>query len=191
MNTRPNPPATEIEPIHMINLNEDSVFNVLYDKYWNPLINFAGQYVSDKDACQEIVQELFITMHSKKDTITINTSLSSYLYGSLRNRIINYIRNESVYRRHVAGASLYDISAQTYNNVEQFMNFIELKKEISECLSTMPGRYKEVYMMYMQNQYNLGKIATILKRPLATVEKQFRKAAAHLRKHLQDQKWRS
>src|SRR5438067_2233951 len=88
----------------MQNLNDEAIFEVLYKKYWNLLLCFARKYIRDQQTCKEVVQELFVTLHVKRDQLTINVSLSSYLYRSLRNKIINHLRNESVYKRHVAMA---------------------------------------------------------------------------------------
>lgn len=179
---------SEPELINMFNQKNDQVFNFLYDKYWHTLLNYAGSYVTDRDACKEIVQEFFITLHKKKPQITSTSSLSSYLYSSLRNRILNYIRDESVYKKHINGATKSAHHLKPYNNVEQFINLVELKKEIFNCLNKMPVKYREVYLMYMQNQCSLTTIAELLQRPLATVEKQFRKASFRLRDHLGSQR---
>ena len=179
---------SEPELINMFNEKNDQVFDFLYDKYWHTLLNYAGSYVTDRDACKEIVQEFFITLHKKKPQITSTSSLSSYLYSSLRNRILNYIRDESVYKKHINGATKSAHHLKPYNNVEQFINLVELKKEIFNCLNKMPVKYREVYLMYMQNQYSLTTIAELLQRPLATVEKQFRKASFRLRDYLGSQR---
>ena len=179
-----NGKISEPELINMINQKNDQVFTILYDKYWHTLLNYAGSYVTDRDACKEILQEFFITLNKKKPQITSTSSLSSYLYSSFRNRIINYIRDESVYKKHINGATKSVLPIRPYNNVEQFINLVELKKEIFNCLYKMPVKYREVYIMYMQNQYSLTTIAEILHRPLATVEKQFRKASFRLRDYL-------
>jgi RNA polymerase sigma factor (sigma-70 family) len=184
MNNAETNTISERELINMINQKNDNVFDLLYEKYWPALLNFAATYVTDKDTCKEIVQELFITLHAKRSQLFISTSLSSYLYSSLRNRILNHFRDESVYKKHITGASRRLVSVKAYNNVEQFINLAELKKQIFNCLNTMPIKYKEVYVLYMQNEYTLTKIAEILDRPLATVEKQFRKATYQVRGYL-------
>src|SRR5262245_51171104 len=84
----------DYELINLINEAEnESLFTILYDKYWTLLIAFAGNYIDDYDTCKEIVQELFITLHEKRSHIKVKVSFSSYLYSSLRNSILNYIRN--------------------------------------------------------------------------------------------------
>jgi RNA polymerase sigma-70 factor (ECF subfamily) len=164
---------------------DEDVFGLLYRKYWPSMIRLASLFISDRDTCNEIVQELFISLYTKRDRLKISVSLSSYLYVSLRNRIRNHIRKESIYSRHVriAGNSRSSIGT---NDVEQFMGMAELEREISVCLSRMPEKCREVYLMYQQTQGTLKHMAIHLNRPVDTVEKQLRKAIRLLRIHLSE-----
>jgi RNA polymerase sigma-70 factor (ECF subfamily) len=169
--------------VHRLSHNDDAVFDVIYRKYWPVLTHVAFTYVQDRDTCNEIVQELFITLYKKRTRLNIKVSLYSYLYVSLRNRIRNHIRHQTVYNKHinVVKRSSPDI---TVNNVEQFMRLSELEKEIEVCLNGMPEKCKEVYLLYQKNQCTMKGIATILQRPVDTVEKQLRRAVLLLRSHL-------
>src|SRR5215831_4786610 len=84
--------------LELIRENDDRAFTILYNKYWQLLLNFASHYLSDKATCEEITQELFIQLHKRRYTIRINSSVSSYLYTALRNKILNHIRNQAVYK---------------------------------------------------------------------------------------------
>jgi RNA polymerase sigma-70 factor (ECF subfamily) len=74
----------------------------------------------------------------------------------------------------------------TQNDVEQFINLVDLQNEIAHSLEQMPLKYREVYVLHKQNHFTIKKIALILKRPSDTVEKQLRRAKALLRVHLKD-----
>ena len=172
--------------VEMIHQNDKSAFNELYQQYWGCLLEFAGNYIDDRDTCKEIVQELFIKLHTRHAQLRINISLSSYLYTALRHKIFNYLRDRSVYRRHIRLASRNQHYAYyaNNNNVEQFMDVMELTRRVSDCLSRMPAKYREVYVLHKQQQYTLKKTSEILQRPVATIEKQLRKAVHILRDHI-------
>ncbi|MCU7552297.1 sigma-70 family RNA polymerase sigma factor [Chitinophagaceae bacterium LB-8] len=170
--------------LEMIGNHDDQAFNLLYKKYWHPLIHYARRYLKDEDTCEEIVQGLFVHLHNRLTSLKINSSVASYLYTALRNRISNYLRNQAVYKRHVMLAINEDPKKQ--NDVEQFINMIELQKEITLSLKQMPLKYSEVYVLHNQNYFTIKKIASILNRPVNTVEKQLRKAKALLRNNLKE-----
>jgi RNA polymerase sigma-70 factor (family 1) len=175
----------DMDLLGKLSQNDGAAFTALYQKYWPVLTHLASGYVEDKDTCKEIVQELFVTLYRKRSVIKINISLSSYLYVSLRNRIRNHIRHQSVYNRHI-GIVKKSHPVAAANNVEQFISLSELEREITSCLNQMPAKYKEVYLLYQQQQCTLKGIAAILNRPVDTVEKQLRKAVLLLRQYLTD-----
>jgi RNA polymerase sigma-70 factor (ECF subfamily) len=182
MNPNKLPVFDDKELLARLQQNDEYVFTLLYQKYWPVLMRLAAPLVKDADTCKEIVQELFITLYRKRCELQIKISLSAYLYVSLRNRIKNHIRHQSIYNRHirVAKRSLMAVT----NDVEQFVSRSELEREIRVCLNEMPEKYREVYLLYNQGTKPLKDIAAYLNRPVDTVEKQFRKAVLLLRDHL-------
>ncbi|WP_276483805.1 RNA polymerase sigma factor [Paraflavitalea pollutisoli] len=173
--------------IDRIHQKDDNAFRLLYEKYWKPLLHFASHFIPDEDTCQEVVQELFITLHLKRQQLNVNTSVSAYLYGSLRNRIYNYIRDQSVYNKHVKGASRARWMTTVDNSMQQTLDMLELHRIIEECLTTMPNKYREVYVLHRQYGYTLKKTSSLLQRPVDTVEKQFRRVMVLLRTYLRRQ----
>ena len=172
------------ELLEMISKKDNQAFDLLYKRYWDPLLNFATHYLKDGDSCEEVVQDLFVHLHSRHSPLKIRTSVSSYLYTALRNRILNHERNKAVYKKHISIAS--KVLAESNNNVEQFINFSELRKGIDQSIRQMPVKYREVYMLHDQHHYSTKKIASLLNRPVDTVEKQLRKAFALLRGDLKN-----
>ena len=162
--------------------NDEYVFTLLYEKYWPVLMRMAAPLVGDYDTCKEMVQQLFVTLYNKRSQLQIKISLSAYLYVSLRNKIRNHIRHESIYHRHLKVARRS--YPGTTNDVEHFVNRSELERAIVSCLNEMPPKCREVYLLYNQGRCPLKQIAAFLNRPVDTVEKQFRKAMLLLRDHL-------
>jgi RNA polymerase sigma-70 factor (family 1) len=173
---------TDQSILEMIGKNEDQAFALLYKQYWQPLLHFAARYLHDRDACEEITQELFIKLHDRRLTLKINSSMSSYLYSALRNRIFNYIRDQAVYRKHINIAATRIMLSQ--NNVEQSIYMKELQEEIYFSLECMPSKYKEVYLLHERDHFTIRGISATLGRPVDTVEKQLRKAKRMLQNFL-------
>lgn len=178
------PYARDTRLVEMIHQNDKAAFTMLYQHYWANLLDFAGNYIEDRDTCKEIVQELFIKLHTRHEQLKITVSLNAYLYTALRHKIFNYLRDRSVYRRHIRLASRTHHGLYHHNNVEQFIDAMELSRQISDCLNSMPAKYREVYVLHKQQQYTLKKTSEILQRPIATIEKQLRKAVHILRDHI-------
>ena len=174
----------DLELVRLIGQNNEEAFKILYKKYWRLLVKYAGTYINDEYICKETVQELFVHLHSSSSALKIYSSVSSYLFVSLRNKIFNYLRNQSVYKRHLKNAGHYGV--QACNDVEQSIDLTELQKGIRFSLKRMPVKYSEVYILHDENSYTLKKIAEILNRPVDTIEKQLRKARGLLRRDLRE-----
>ena len=151
----------------------NNAFEGLYKEYWSLLINFAGQYIDDRQTCEEIVQDLFVQLYVRGISVKLRHTLKAYLYVALRNRIFNYMRNRAVYRKHVTSAAKKKTASQ--NDVEQSIYLKELQKSIFKSLQQMPARCSEVYLL-KQEQLTVKQISQALNRPTDTVEKQLRKA---------------
>ncbi|ANE49211.1 RNA polymerase sigma factor [Flavisolibacter tropicus] len=173
---------TDVELLDLM-MNQNAIaFEILYKRYWNPLLHFASQFLDDEDSCEEMVQGLFVHLHNRQQALKITTAIRPYLYTSLRNRIFNYVRSRSVYKRHIAQASSEIVYVN--NDVDQFIDFVELKQRVAQCLKGMPAKNREVYLLHFYEHFPLKKVAIILNRPVDTVEKQLRRAKAILRNYL-------
>src|SRR5437764_874614 len=95
---------------------DSNAFEDLYKQYWTLLINFAEQYIEDRQTREEIVQDLFVQLYVRGFTVKIKHTLTSYLFVALRNRIFNYFRNRAVYKKHLTIAAKRRVTTQ--NNVE-------------------------------------------------------------------------
>jgi RNA polymerase sigma factor (sigma-70 family) len=178
----PSSMVPEEDLIQLIRQNDRIAFDLLYKKYWNRLLHFAFSYVKDGDVCQEIVQELFVQLFTSAHRLKINSSLSAYLFVSIRNRIYNYSRNRALYQKHITLAGKRSIAS--HNNVEQAINFMDVQNKINDTLGRMHEKYRTVYLLHDKNHFTVKKISEILNRPVNTVEKQLRKAMCMLRDRL-------
>ena len=67
-------------------------------KIWNDfndqLLNFIRTKVHDKDAANDILQDVFVKIHSKLSTLSSSEKLTSWIYQITRNSIVDYFRKQ-------------------------------------------------------------------------------------------------
>src|SRR5512133_2847355 len=88
-------PGTDV---YMGNLDN---FEALFKQYYAPLVVYACKYVPERDVAREIVQDFFVKLFEKRSSLTIDTSLKSYLYRSVYNACMNYINQRSIQEKHI------------------------------------------------------------------------------------------
>ena len=76
------------EIIRLSALKQDNkdAFSFLFQTYYTDLVLFCGNFIRDKDSCEDIVQSIFLKLWSDRKNIQIETSLKSYLLKAVRNR---------------------------------------------------------------------------------------------------------
>src|SRR3546814_5500891 len=73
-----------------------SAFEAIYNRYWSRLYSAAYRRVRSREACQEIIQDLFTSFWLGRKELTLRTSLESYLYAATRYKVFNHIEKELV-----------------------------------------------------------------------------------------------
>jgi len=159
-------------------------FESLFKTFFPSLTHFARKYVPDIDTAKEITHDVFLNLWTKRDVIDSSTSLKSYLFTSVYNRCMNYVRDQRKFNK----------DAQVFNIIEQEAQEIphdhletqELESRIIEALNSLPARCKEIFMLSRYEGVNYAEIAKRLGISIKTVETQMSKALRILRKKLSD-----
>ena len=76
-------------------LKQDSkeAFSLLFQTYYTDLVLFCGNFIKDKDSCEDIVQSIFLKLWNERKNIQIETSLKSYLLKAVRNSCFDEFRH--------------------------------------------------------------------------------------------------
>jgi len=158
-------------------------FEELFHEQFNMLCRFAFGYIHDRDSAQEIVQDVFINLWQKKETITADKSVKSYLYTSVKNRCLNYIRDHKKFRSHYLDVELEMEIPVT--DVDIF-SVSETQDKINTALDKLPEKCRQVFEMSRFEEMKYKEIAEKMDISIKTVEVQMSKALKILREELKD-----
>ncbi|MBE0646469.1 MAG: RNA polymerase sigma-70 factor [Bacteroidales bacterium] len=168
----------------MPNALDKTEFERLFKNEFKGLVLFSIQYVKDYEAAREIVQEAFIGLWDKRSQIDPARQVKSYLSTTVRNRSLNYLRdNRKFDTRLLTQENLFPLASyeQTDNLVVK-----ELQDKIHEAVSELPERCREVFLLSRNEHLKYQAIADKLQISVKTVETQMSKALQHLRIRLKD-----
>ena len=79
-----------------INEQHPAAYHQLYNEYYKALVLYAINFLSSQQAAEDIVQDLFATMWEKKMRFLSLPSFRTYLYNSIRNASLNYLKHQNV-----------------------------------------------------------------------------------------------
>jgi len=169
-------PGTELHTIFT-----ERQFEALFKLHFQYLCNFARQYVGDTDAAQEITQKVFITLWEKREEMDPKLAVKSYLFTSVKNRCLNFIRDNKTYRSKVLDL---DCGEVVIGIEEEYFEEEELKEQIREALASLPPTCRKVFEMSRFQQMKYKEISEELEISQKTVEAHMSKALKMLREAL-------
>lgn len=173
---------SEIEILQRIRLNDVDAFSGIFRRYYEPLCFFAGRYVRDNQAAEGIVQDVFVRLWESRHTLGIESSLRSYLYASVRNASLNYIKRENFtisldYQEERSGTTVTPPDAQLESD--------ELAEALERAMDKLPPKCRQIFSMAKYDGLSYQEIAEVLDISVNTVKTQLKRALKSLSRSLQ------
>ncbi|MFC0183814.1 RNA polymerase sigma-70 factor, ECF subfamily [Pseudarcicella hirudinis] len=159
-------------------------FDCIYDCYWKNLFLFAFKKTQCEEAAKDLVQELFISLWLKRETLEITSTLSAYLFSALKYSIFDYFDSSQVRQNHQV--YLQQTSSQIDNCTEESVSENEIKSLLNDSIQTLTSRTKLVFQMSRSNGYSIKEISQKLDLSEQTVKNQLSSALRKIRVDLSD-----
>ncbi len=164
--------------------NDDkSVLRYLFDHYQLLLYRYALKLTLNKEASEEIVQDIFISIWQKRSERNID-NFKHYLLKAVKFRSINYIK---------AQARWSDKTDESiaYNNTDgitpvQEMEGRELSEAIEKAIQQLPKKCAAIFTLSRNSELSYKEIAAELNISVKTVENQIGIALKKLREMLKN-----
>ncbi|MEL7146042.1 MAG: RNA polymerase sigma-70 factor [Bacteroidota bacterium] len=155
---------------------------VCYDLYFDAIRNYVFFKVRDTALAEDIVQETFIRLWKKRETIRKET-IKSLLYTIANNTVINHFNHMKVVRNHesqvmASGGGKHEYSPQFLLEEKEF----EVK--LNHIINKIPEGSREVFLMNRIEQMKYTEIAERLNLSVKAVEKRMSKALVIIRENL-------
>ena len=156
-----------------MNENFDITYKALFRRYYPNLIFYATRLVGEEDA-EDVVQDVFVELWKRKDTIEIGDQIQAFLYRAVYTRALNVLKHRNVEDGYCAAMEeINQRRAEFYqpdnNEVIRRIEDRELRKEIYDAINELPDKCKEVFKLGVS---------------LRTVEAHMYKALKYLRSRL-------
>jgi RNA polymerase sigma-70 factor (family 1) len=173
---------TDGELTDLLKSSDQSAFTEIYNRYWKRLFGVAANKIKDLDDAEEIVQDIFVSLWRRKSSLPAIISLSSYLAISVKYRVIKALEKQSHAQKY---ADYYEhVMSAAHNSTEQWMEFEELKTQLSQLVAELPAKCQLVFKMSRESGFPQKRIAEELGISEKTVEAHLGKALKILRTRL-------
>lgn len=161
--------------------NIDS-FNILVNKYEFPILRFVYNTIRDREAAEDIAQEVFITVYNKLYSFNKDYKFSNWLYQIAKNKCIDYIRKyKRVYEANVE--EVHDIATNEISP-EQNAEFKETKRLVEDFINTLNELDKQIIILrYSNDHMTFVDIAEVLSMNESAVKRRYYKSRERFKEY--------
>lgn len=157
----------------------EKAFSEMYFRYKEALYFHANRSLSDHDEARDMVQEVFTSLWAKRESLNVPDSVDAYLYGAIRNRILNFIAHQKVVDKYIGSIDAFLNFAN--NTTDHPLRHKELETLLLREIERLPKKMKTVFEMSRKQGMTYKQIAEELNISDQSVKKQIQRAIKILR----------
>lgn len=175
--------------INKIKEGDLDAFKTFFEYYYPRLMAIACRFVNQQ-AAEDLVQDLFANTWYKKEGLEV-TNLSAFLYRSIQNSCLNYLKHQTVVEGYneveFAKARITFFENNLVDNHgEKSLSVQDIRDLIEKHLSDVPARSAEAFRLAFFQDLPHKEIASQMNISVRTVETHIYKVINKLRKKIDE-----
>ena len=168
----------------------EKTFELLVQRFKNPLTNYVYRFLGDYDACVDVVQDAFVKVYRYKDNYSSLAKFSTWVYTIAGN--LAWTEYQRKRRRNFFSISSFGEEDKSFDipdnsNRPDVAADMNLKNEIiQKALLKVRDSYREAVILRDVQELSYEEIADIMKIEVGTVKSRINRGRAELQKYLKD-----
>ncbi len=182
---------TDKELIEALKLGDASSFDELLKRYSEKVHNLAMRITRNEEDAEEILQDVFVTVHQKIDKFEGKSAFSSWLYRVTANTAFMKLRK----RRQTPSVSLEEFGSSVRDSwvskksedcdVDYLSSRHELRAALEEAVERLPEEYRTIFVLRDVDGLSSQEVGEILDISVPAVKSRLHRSRLMLRKKLQ------
>lgn len=161
---------------------EQKAFDSLFRRYYPMLCAYAHRFVELEDA-EEIVQEIMLWIWERRSELTIESSVSQYLFKMTYHRALNLIAKKEIISR---AETFFCAKSQELPEDINYYQIEELTGRIRKAIAALPESYRAAFVMHRFKGMSYKDIAATCNVSPKTIDYRIQQALKLLREDLKD-----
>lgn len=186
--------TTDEELIRLIRISDYAAFDELHSRYWPSLRRLAYRKTGDQADAYDLVQELYIELWEKRETLAFGDELKGWLHNRLWFKLSGYYRTKGFQQKHLENIRLnleQDSNTAQLDTLEiqaEQQQYDRLLEVVNHTIEEMPDRMREIFLLNRNEQKTVVQISEKLGISPKTARKQLDRAMNRLRHSTQQYK---
>ncbi|RTE55406.1 RNA polymerase sigma-70 factor [Arenibacter aquaticus] len=160
-----------------------AAFEAIFDLYEKRLYYFVFSITKSEYATEEILQEVFIKIWTKKETIDLDRSFESFIFTIAKNLTYNYLRNIANQQslKEEYWKNITSLNEETKDSII----LAEYEDIVNDILQQIPTQKRSIYILSKQQGKSNKEIADLLGITQKTVKNHLWKTLQIIRTQLE------
>lgn len=155
---------------------DQQAFRTLYDRYKAQLFIYCLRMVNDRDAAMDVLQDVFIRIHTRREKYEQGTNFAGWIHTIARNLCLNAKRGA---RDHTSFDETMPYAGSIASDGD-----VALRQRLADEIARLPDLYREALVLREYEDHSYQEIAEIIGVTIATVKFRIFKAREVLRERL-------
>jgi RNA polymerase sigma-70 factor (ECF subfamily) len=140
--------------LRLLKASDENAFRTLYERYWKRLFAMACYKLKNREAAEEIVQNIFVSLWEKRAVLQIE-KLEHYLFTAVKYKVINYV--DAMLVKQASQKNLPGTTSDESTEATILIN--DLHNAIQQALAKLPPKTREVFTLSRFEKYSVKEIA--------------------------------
>jgi RNA polymerase sigma factor (sigma-70 family) len=177
----PSVPPDETLLLERLADGDVGAFTTLYKRYQPALLRLIAPFRDIEDP-EEVIQDIFLKLWLKRESVTGLRSVEFYLYRMARNRLIDLRRSKRTRLARERAVFMEVVKDDT----GALVDYKEFYERVLQMLERLPERQRRIYQLNVFLDWSLDEIAEELQLSKAVVIKQLYLANKSIRAQLRN-----
>lgn len=165
-------------------------FNIIVNKYEMTILKFIYNMLRNREASEDVAQEVFITVYNKLYMYNSNYKFSNWILQIARNKCIDYIRK---YKR-VYESNLDDVKDLTSAEMspEQSAEYNETKDKVISFINELSDIDRQLILLRYTQELTFYDIGEILNMSESAVKRRYYKLRDRFKEYsnVKEKRWK-
>jgi len=171
---------------------ENLTFSDVYISFYSRLIRFAREYVMINEDAENIVQDVFLKLWERQDTLHLIDNMNAYLFRLVKNKCLDHLRHKLTTEKcNKLVQSSFEIEMtlkiQSLDKFDDsFVSSKNMEEIVFEAIDSLPKKCREIFLSSRIEGMKYREISEHYNISINTVENQMSIALKKLRVKLKD-----
>jgi RNA polymerase sigma-70 factor (ECF subfamily) len=147
---------------------QEAAFRTLFHTYFDNLYGAAFAYTKVHEQAEDVVQQVFLTLWEKRQTLLSVENLENYLFIIARNLILGQFRKQLTHEKHIT--YLRELFGAGESLPDEILISRQQRDLLEEAVRRLPPKQQEAYRLSREKGLSHEEIARVMNISKTTVK---------------------